>query len=230
MGDFLLIACIAGLLAVDDRAGWQSLLGEPVFSSLIVGVVLGRLDATLQCGIVLQLAWLSIGAARGTRRPDTVVGGVVGAATTSVVLSRTGDPHETMAIAGGVLVGLVTAQVGAWVSRVAGTWRERRLGNFQLPATYPAASRALAAVTVFSIVVVGLVAFAVAFAMLPLATAFVAAMSMRLGAGATQGAQWWLVCVAAIGVASIVRAFSTRVLVRFLAVGFGVALLVGWLR
>src|SRR4029434_5431677 len=78
--DILLIALVAGLLAIDDRAGWQSLLGEPVFSSLIVGLILGAVAPALQVGVVLQLAWLSIGAARGTRRPHTGVGGIVGAA------------------------------------------------------------------------------------------------------------------------------------------------------
>jgi hypothetical protein len=41
---------------------------------------------------------------------------------------------------------------------------------------------------------------------------------------------WWLVAVSAIGLAAIVRAFSTRVLVRFLALGVIATIAIGWLR
>ena len=133
MPDLLLIALIAGLLAIDDRAGWQSLLGEPVFSSLIVGLLLGEVAHALQVGVVLQLAWLSIGAARGTRRPHTVVGGIVGATSAAMVLSKNEDARTAVVVAAGVLAGLLAAEIGAMVSRAPGVLRERWLGHFTLP-------------------------------------------------------------------------------------------------
>ena len=234
MPDVLLIALIAGWLAVDDRAGWQSLLGEPIFSSLIIGALLGTVRPALEVGLVLQLAWLSIGAARGTRRPNTVVGGVVGAGSASLALLHSGDPHASVVIAAGVLMGLVAAELGAGAGRVTGSLRERWLGNFRLPdippQPYAAASRKLAITVVGSVLFVGVVDFVVTLALLPLAVRVVNLLSTRLGTGAAVGATWWLACVAAIGVAAIVRAFSTRVLVRFLLVGVATVLVVGWLR
>src|SRR5712675_1303985 len=108
MHDLLLIAVIAAVLAVDDRAGWQSLAGEPVFSSLLVGLVFGHVGAALRCGVALQVVWLSIGAARGSRRPHAVVGGVVGAGAACLSLHKTGDPREPLVIAAAVFCGLLS--------------------------------------------------------------------------------------------------------------------------
>jgi len=234
MSDILLIAILAGLLAIDDRAGWQTLLGEPVFVAVPIGALLGTLDEALKVGVVLQLAWLSMGAARGTRRPNTVVGGVVGAGAASLVLSRGGDPRESIVIAAGVLMGLVAAEVGAMVARATGELRERWLGGFRLPEMpphpYADASRKLAFTVIASALWVGLVDFVVVLLLLPLAARVTAMCGARLGADAAAGAVWWLVAVSAIGLAAIVRAFSTRVLVRFLALGVIATIAIGWLR
>ena len=234
MPDVVLIALIAGLLAIDDRAGWQSLLGEPVFSSLMIGALHGTVGPALTCGVVLQLAWLSIGAARGTRRPNTVVGGVVGAGATSLVLAQTGDPRETLVVASGVLMGLLAAEVGAVIARAGGVLRERWLGSFRLPemppARYLAASRKLAFTVVGAALFVGVVDFVATLLMLPAATTMARMLTVRLGAAAATGAVWWLACVSAIGVASIARAFGTRVLVRYLVLGAAAVLVLGWLR
>jgi len=230
MPDLLLIALIAGVLAIDDRAGWQTLLGEPVFSALIIGALLGNVLVALQCGVVLQLAWLSIGAARGTRRPNTVVGGVVGAAATCLALAATPDARASLVVATGVLMGLVAAEAGAFVWRGVGELRDRWLGDFQLPASYPAASRKLAATVVGSALFVGLADFVIVLLLLPLAVSATVFASEHLGKGAAVGAVWWLACVSAIGMASIMRAFSTRWMVRFLAAGAVAVALIGWLR
>lgn len=233
MPDLLLIALIAGLLAIDDRAGWQSLLGEPVFSSLIIGALLGAVRPALEVGVVLQLAWLSIGAARGTRRPNTVVGGVVGAGAANLAV-QSSDPHAYVVVAGGVFVGLVAAELGAILGRAANEARERWLGNFRLPEIpphpYAAASRKLAITVVGSALFVGVVDFFAVLLLLPLATRVALWLDAHVGADAAEGAAWWLACVAAIGLAAIVRAFGTRVLVRFLMVGVVAVLVVGWLR
>jgi len=230
MPDLLLIALIAGVLAIDDRAGWQSLLGEPVFSSLIVGWVTGVVAPALQVGVVLQLAWLSIGAARGTRRPHTLLGGIVGAASTALVLSHDADARTTVVVAAGVLAGLVAAELGALALRATGTLRERWLGTFTLPLNAHDASRKLSMTVIGAALLVGIVDFLLVLLMLPPAERMVQLMEARLGVGGGTGAGWWLVAVSAIGVAAVVRAFGTRVLVRFLAAGAAAVLLIGWLR
>ncbi len=229
MPDVLLIALIAGVLAIDDRAGWQSLLGEPVFSSLIIGLLLGTVASALQVGVVLQLAWLSIGAARGTRRPHTVVGGIVGAASATLVLSQEGDSRETVVVAAGVLAGLIAAEIGAVASRAAGALRERWLGSFTLPGVHADASRKLTFTVLGAALVIAVVDFLLVLVMLPAGERLVELFEARLGSGGAAGARWWLIGVSALGVAAILRAFGTRVLVRFLAAGAAVVLLVGWL-
>ncbi len=230
MPDIILIALFACVLAIDDRAGWQSLVGEPIFVSLIIGFSLHDVGVALQCGVVLQLAWLSIGAARGTRRPNTVVGGVVGASAACLALAAAPDGRTSLVVAAGVLMGLVAAEIGAFVWRGVGELRERWLGEFQLPASYPAASRKLAMTVVGSAIFVGLTDFVIVLLLLPLAASATQFASVHLGKGAAVGAVWWLVCVSAIGAASIMRAFSTRWMVRFLAAGAFAAALIGWLR
>ncbi len=230
MPDLLLIAVIAGILAIDDRAGWQSLLGEPVFSSLIVGWVAGAMAPALQVGVVLQLAWLSIGAARGTRRPHTLLGGIVGAASTALVLAHDSDARTTVVVAAGVLAGLVAAELGAVALRATGTLRERWLGTFTLPSNTHDASRKLSMTVIGAALLVGIVDFVLVLLMIPLGERMVRLFEARLGVGGGAGAAWWLVAVSAIGVAAVVRAFGTRVLVRFLAAGAAAVLLVGWLR
>src|SRR5689334_20297696 len=143
MHDLLLIAIIAAVLALDDRAGWQSLAGEPVFSSLIVGLAFGHLGAALRCGVVLQCVWLSIGAARGSRRPHVLVGGLVGAATASLSLHRGGDPREPLVIGAAVFCGLVAGEVAQWIDARANRAREKWLEGFKLPADANVVSRNL---------------------------------------------------------------------------------------
>jgi fructoselysine/glucoselysine PTS system EIIC component len=228
--DILLIALVAGLLAIDDRAGWQSLLGEPVFSSLIVGLILGAVAPALQVGVVLQLAWLSIGAARGTRRPHTGVGGIVGAASAAMVLAKNEDARTAVVVAAGVLAGMLAAEIGALLARAPGTLRERWLGNFTLPHTATDAARKLALTVMAAALFVGLVDFVLVLLMLPLGERLVELFNARFGTGGAAGARWWLMTVSALGVAAVLRAFGTRVLVRFLAAGAAAVLLIGWLR
>ena len=78
MSPFLLLSLVAGALAVDERAGWQSLLGQPIFSALLVGVITGQMYVALATGLVLELIWLSIMPMRGVKHPNRVTGGIVG--------------------------------------------------------------------------------------------------------------------------------------------------------
>jgi mannose/fructose/N-acetylgalactosamine-specific phosphotransferase system component IIC len=228
MHDYLLIAIIAGWLALDDRAGWQSLAGEPVFSALIVGLVFGGVGPALRCGVVLQLAWMSIGAARGSRRPNVVVGGVVGAGAACLSLSKSGDPREPLVIATAVLCGLIAGEAGQWVSMRAGIARERWLEKFQLPQDPMVASRNLTLRVVGSAAYVALVDAVFAFAAILLALPLTEMALDRAGA-ATTLATVWLAALPALAIATIVHAFATRALARLVAVGFLLAMVVAWL-
>jgi mannose/fructose/N-acetylgalactosamine-specific phosphotransferase system component IIC len=228
MHDFLLIAIIAGLLALDDRAGWQSLAGEPVFCALLVGLCFGHVGAALRCGVTLQLVWLSIGAARGSRRPHVVAGGVVGAGAACLSLTRTGDPREPLVIAAAVLCGLLAGEAGQWASTRAGTGREKWLENFKLPAEANVASRNLTVYVVGSAAYVALVDAVLVAVMLALALPLTELIIDRGGAAAV-GASVWLSALPAIALATIAHAFATRAMGRLAAVGFFLAVVVSWL-
>jgi len=228
MPDLLWIAIIAGLLALDDRAGWQSLLGEPVFSSLLVGLATGHVATALRCGVALQLVWLSIGAARGSRRPNVVVGGVVGAGAACLALDRTGDPREPVLIAAAVFCGLVAGEAGQWLSGTAGRLRERWLDGFRLPTEANVASRNLVIYTVGSALAVALVDALVVLAALPVAVAVTEFIMDRIGPAAP-GASQWLMALPALAIATIVHAFAARSLGRFAALGALIAVVTVWL-
>ncbi|HEX5133108.1 MAG TPA: hypothetical protein VFX92_11570 [Candidatus Krumholzibacteria bacterium] len=228
INDILLIAFIAGILALDDRAGWQSLLGEPVFTALIIGRLTHQMHAAMLAGVALQLVWLSIGSARGTRRPNTVVGGVVGIASTCLVLMTTGDTRVSFVVAAGVFCGLLAGEAGAVVTRVAGEYRERWLVGFRIPDTPEAASRNLAVyvgVSALAVVVVNAVAVLV---MLPVATGLADWLTGRLGAVET-GAGLWVAALPAFALATIAAAFGNRVAGRYAALGILAALGAVWL-
>jgi hypothetical protein len=220
------LALIAGLLAVDDRAGWQGLFAEPVFSSLLVGAVTGALGPALRVGVALQLVWFSIGQARGTRRPNAVVGGMVGTGSACLALNRTGDPSDAFIVATAVLWGLLAAEAGAVIARAAGTWRERRLGEFRLPGSAEAASRDLTLAVFGSALFVGAVDALTVLAMLPAATFATEAFTGRV-AGAAAGAGWWLASLPAFALLIMAQAFyQTRSAARFATLGLLIALVV----
>ena len=228
MQDVLLISLIAGLLAVDDRAGWQSLLGEPVFAAIIIGAVTHQMAAALMAGVALQLVWLSIGAARGTRRPNTVVGGVVGIASACLVLKHTGDTRTAFVVAAAVFFGLLAGEAGAVISRAAGEFRERWLVRFRLPDAPEAATRDLALCVVTSALIVAVVNALSVLVLLPVAAGLTDFLTGRLG-GVSSGAELWLGALPAVAVVTVFMAFGTRTLGRYAALGLAVTLGVVWL-
>jgi hypothetical protein len=228
VGDVLLISLVAGLLALDDRAGWQSLLGEPVFGALIVGALLHQVQAALLAGVALQLAWFSIGAARGTRRPNTVVGGVVGAAAACLVLKHTGDTRVEFVVATAVWCGLLAGEAGAVIARAAGELRERWLVRFRLPATPEAATRNLTAYVLGSAAAVALVNGAAVAVLLPIAAGLTDLLTGRLGA-VGGGAALWLGALPGVAMAAVAAAFGNRSLGRHALLGLAAGLGVVWL-
>jgi len=228
MHDVLLIAVIAGLLAVDDRAGWQSLLSEPVFSALLVGLVFGHLGAALRCGVALQLVWLSIGAARGSRRPNVVAGGVVGAGAVCLSLHKTGDPREPLVIAAGVLCGLLAGEAGQWISARTGILRERWVERFRLSENVNVSSRNLTLYTVGSAAYVAVTEAAFAAIALVVSLRLAEVVIDRAGSSAP-GITAWLWALPAFAAATIAHAFATRALGRVALLGLLIAVVAAWL-
>ena len=226
MHDVVMIAIVAGLLAMDERAGWQSLLSEPVFAGPLVGAITGHIGLGVTAGVTLQLVWLSIGAARGSRRPNVVVGGVVGAGVMCLGAARTQD--YVLFTPYWILCGLLAGEAGRWLADTAGRWRERWLEGFRLPATAAAASRNLALYTIGSALFVGLVDALAVLAMLPLALQL-SEVLLDLVGDAQVGLWMWSIALPGIAVAAIVHAFSARSLVRFMLVGVLLAVVAAWL-
>jgi mannose/fructose/N-acetylgalactosamine-specific phosphotransferase system component IIC len=228
MHDLLAIAIIAAVLALDDRAGWQSLAGEPVFSALIAGLVFGHVGAALRCGVVLQCVWLSIGAARGSRRPNVVVGGVVGATTACLSLHRSGDPREPLVIAVAVFCGLLAGEAAQWAGTRAETAREKWLEGFRLPADANVASRNLALYTMGSALYTALVSALLSAVALVFSLSLADLVIDRAGPAAG-GLTAWAAALPAIAMATVAHAFTTRSLGRMAALGFLLAVVVAWL-
>lgn len=135
MNSVVLLSLIAGLLAVDERAGWQSLLGQPVFASLLVGVVLGEVQTGLAVGAVLELIYLSILPMRGFKRPDRISASIVGAGTAILLINLTADPRFAFVGAVGVFVGLLAGEVGGRLTGAAYGFQNRFLGRATVSGT-----------------------------------------------------------------------------------------------
>lgn len=228
MHDVVLIALIAGLLAIDDRAGWQSLLAEPVFSALLIGFVTHQTHAAVLAGVALQFAWLSIGAARGTRRPDVVGGGTVGTGAACIVLKQTGDPRILFVVATGVFFGLLAGEAGMVVARAAGELRGRRLAAFRLAGTREAVSRDLTVTVLGSALFVAVVEFVTVLVLLPIAAGLTDLVTGRMP-GIAAGASLWLAVLPALALATVLRAFGSRTLGRYALIGLVVAIGAAWL-
>src|SRR5262245_61930948 len=205
MHDLLVIAIIAAVLALDDRAGWTSLAAEPVFSALVVGLVFGHVGAALRCGVALQCVWLSIGAARGSRRPNALVGGVVGAGTTCLSLHKTGDPREPFVVAAAIFCGLLVGEAAQWVDTRAGTARERWMERFRLPENPNVAARNLVLYSIGSAVYMAVVAGLISAVALLFSLKLCDVIIDRAGAEAGM-LTLWASALPAIAVATIAHA------------------------
>ena len=148
-----MLGLLAGVLSLDDRAGWQGLAAEPLFAAIAVGLVVGEVATGLAVGVVLQLVWLSILPMRGTRRPDCVVGAVVGAGTACLLVRFTGDPRTLFLAAIGVISALIAGELAGVVTRFVHRPRELRLASFQLS---PDVSVAIAARRLFMLKTISL--------------------------------------------------------------------------
>ena len=231
-GEIILLAALGGLLALDDRAGWQSLLAQPVFSAALVGWILGEERVGLATGAVLELVWLSILPMRGTQRPDAVIGGVVGAGTACLIARHTGDERVLFIASVGILVGLAAAEISGPIGRRAHRVRESRLGRFA--AATGTDDTALAG-KVFRYLLYS-VAFTFALealqvlVLLPIGTLAAKQFAAWGQAGAVMGAERWVVLLPAIGAGAIAHRYWQSQVSRYLVVSALIVLLLLWLK
>jgi len=128
IADFIRIAFLGGMLAVDRAAGWNLLLSQPLVAACLAGALvhpsaeweLWALRIPIAVGAILQLLLTNAALPAAQKPHDTATAGVVGS---TVAVLGMAHLHSAMpSSAGGllwvllgVLSGLVAAVVGGWV-------------------------------------------------------------------------------------------------------------------
>lgn len=231
MGWFITLGVIAGVLAVDQRAGWQSLLAQPVFSAVLVGSIIGEPWVALAVGVVLELIYLSIIPMRGVRAPDHIAAGVVGGGTASLLLRHSGEPRIAFVCAVGLFLGLAAGELGARLALPMFGLQNRFLSSVEFS---PDTVRRRVARRVFLLHAssVGYIFIVESLLVLALCAGgyYVGERFTRLADGTlVQGAMWWGSLVTTIGVASIMHLFWQHRLRRVLVVCAVLAVIFLWL-
>jgi fructoselysine and glucoselysine-specific PTS system IIC component len=228
--EIVLLAVLAAVLSIDDKAGWQGLFAQPVIAGTLVGLVLGETQRGVEVGLVLELVWLSILPMRGTRRPDSVTGVLMGAGVTCLLAKHTGDPRTVFLVSVGVLVGLLTGEVAGVVGRWLIRFRDNRLALMSIPFDRgdAAVARKLGSYHVISMLYLGLAHAAMIAAFLPLwaiaGERFTAVSTSEVVIGAGR----WVELLPAIGAASIIQLYWQKQLNRYLILATGVVLVLLW--
>lgn len=219
------LSLIAGLLAIDDRAGWQSLLAQPVFAGSLVGLLVGEIQVGIAVGLVLEIIWLSILPMRGQRRPDQVAGAVVGAGTAGLLLRLTADPRILLITAVGILVGLIVGEItGRLLSRFT-RFQDVVLSRVDLRNSSRIAS-GLLGLQLASVVYIFLVEVLLVFTFLSLSLNVTERIT---GAVSLAGSQDWLRLLPIIGAASLIHLYWQKSLKRVLVMCTVLSVLVLWI-
>ena len=231
MSPFLLLSLVAGALAVDDRAGWQSLLGQPIFAALLVGAFTGQLEVALATGLVLELIWLSILPMRGMKRPNHVAGAIVGAGTAALVAKYTADPRVLFIASVGVFAGLVAGELGARVLSPLYTVKNRFLGQIDFEdASRNSVARRIMSLQAGSILFIFVIEALLVLALLPLAFNFAERFTRLVEGAFVDGAMYWGYLMPALGIASVIHLYWQQHLKRVLVLTAVLVVLVLWLR
>jgi mannose/fructose/N-acetylgalactosamine-specific phosphotransferase system component IIC len=229
--EIVVMAVLGGLLAVDEKAGWQSLLAQPVMSSALVGLLFGQLAAAVAVGVVLELVWLSVLPMRGVRKPDAVVGSIVGAGAACLLIRHTGDPRFGLVVSLGCLAGLSFGEVAGTTGRRLNRFRENMLARFEIPEGGDAALgrrlRLYFLYSIFFIFVMGGVQVAI---MLPLSTLLADRVVAVAGKAFAHGARTWVDVIPALGAGAVVQMYWRRQHNRYLILFAGIALVLLWFK
>lgn len=230
--EYTLLALLAGLLAIDDRAGWQSLLAQPVFAAMLVGAMLGEMEIALKVGVVLELVWLSHLPMRGTRRADTVAGAVIGTGVACILFRNTGDPRVGLLVAVGALAGLLLGQALGYLTRWLSRWREARIARFEIgeDATLRVTAQRLALLhwgaVAFSAITQGITVFV----LLPLAVVTTEWLTGVVPDRLLGGATAWVALLPVLGISAVIHSYWQRHQNRFLVLSACILLVVLWIR
>lgn len=224
------LGVVAGLLAIDDRAGWQSLLAQPVFTALLVGLVVGDLTTALAVGVVLELIWLSILPMRGQRRPDQIAGAVVGAGTACGLTTLTADPRVGFIVAIGIFVGLIAGELGERITLPLWRLRDRTLAESDFAKQQSDLTRRLFLAHTGSLGFIFVVEAVLVVLLLQLAYRFGDLIARSIDGTLVVGAVTWRYLLPALGAASLIHLFWHRHLKRVLILSAVMVTLVLWLR
>ena len=232
MSPYLMLSLIAGAMAVDDRAGWQSLLGQPVFTALLIGALTGQRAAALACGVVLELIWMSILPMRGSKRPDHIAGGVVGAGTAAMVANYTADPRVVFIASVSVFVGLLAGELGGRLTAPFFRLQNRYLSqiDFEPDADSRVVARRISALQFGSITYIFVIEMLLVLALLPLGFTFTERFTRLIEGSFVSGAVYWGALLPALGIASIIHLYWQRHVKRILVLAAFLAVLILWLR
>jgi mannose/fructose/N-acetylgalactosamine-specific phosphotransferase system component IIC len=227
----LTLIALGGLLALDDRAGWQGLLSQPLFVALFVGVVVGGVEHAIVVGLAMELVWLAILPMRGTRRPDAVSGAVVGAGTTCILIQQMGDPRFAFIAGMGAFAGLCVGEGAGFVVRGVGRVLARRLAGFSPPADgrLDAITRKLDAYQAFTLLYIFVLEALLVAVALPVSLIAVEGFTRFADKPFSSGASLWLDLLPALGAAAMIQHFWHRPANRFLAIAAVIVLVVLWM-
>ena len=228
---FVALALVGGALAVDHRAGWQGLLAHPVFASVLVGAILGEMNAALSAGLLVELVYLSILPMRGGRPADPVTSGVVGSGTAALLARQSPGADPAVVCAISVFLGLAGGELGARLTAPFVALHNRFLGSLEFPPDLD--RRGLA--RRLSLVHLGSVVFI--FAVEGLTVLLLGAAAFYAGSAVTRiaesafvlGAAYWSALVLAIGVGSIVHLFWQHRFRHWLAALAGLVVILLWI-
>ncbi len=215
MGYYILLSILAGLLAVDDRAGWQSLLAQPIFAGLLAGFLVGEPMTGLAAGLLLEFVWLSILPMRGTRRPDHIAGSVVGSGTAALLIHQTGDPRFVFITAVGVLSGLASGLLAMRLTKPFLELREKRFSRLSLTASDidTGGLRSMHLANIFEIFIIEAAAV---FILLHLFVYLGTALSSSMNQWIIRGAVYWQSIIPVFGAAALIRIYWHKYSIRFL--------------
>lgn len=209
MISLIALGLIAGLLAVDQRAGWQGLFAQPVFAGALVGVVLGEIGTCVSVGLALELVYLSVVPMRGARVSDQVAAGVVGAGVAGLLARSGAAPDPGLAPLLGVLFGLIAGEIGGQVTKSLFALHNRFLSSVEFSPELER-GRMVRQLTLLHVASLGFIFVVESLFVVTLGAAglFAGARIVRLAdAGFIHGAVSWGRILPAVGVASIVHLF-----------------------
>lgn len=225
-----MLSALGGLLALDEKVGWQSQIAQPVISSAVVGAIFGDFATAVSVGLALELVWLSILPMRGMRRPDAVAGAIVGAGSACLVARHTGDPRFLLIVALGALLGLVAGEVSGSFGRRIYRARDSRLGRFEPHEDPRVLERRLGLYFFYSVCFV-FAAEAVPIALLlPVSALLTEWVSGGVGDSFATGANWWVSVIPTLGAGALIQMYWHRPHNRYLILVAGVTLMLLWFR